>query len=101
MPNDFELRCYVVRGQVEHVIFSSFGGFDEDGCAFNFLQKTRRQAVYEWLHGDEACMTQAEAKASKLVSRWLGWLACLSAGHAPPPAVRAELIDGCTSSLVH
>ena len=32
VPNDFELRAFVVRGAIRHVVYSTFGGFNQASC---------------------------------------------------------------------
>ena len=92
IPNDFEMRVYVIRGVIRHTIFSSFGGFNEDGLAYNFVQKSRVAAVSDWLCADERAMERAERRAAKLVERWLAWLSCLASAHGAPPAIRMDFL---------
>lgn len=89
-PNDFELRAYVVRGVAAHAVYSNFERFDGDGYPRWFVQKSRREAVRDWLHGDDACMDAAERRVIKLVEVWLAWLRSVSA--APVPAIRMDFL---------
>ena len=34
VPNDFEMRVYVVRGEARHIVYSSFGGVNEAGLPY-------------------------------------------------------------------
>eukprot|EP00965_Chrysotila_dentata_P256271 6212494-Pleurochrysis_carterae.AAC.1 len=50
----------------------------------------RAQAVCEWLEGDEAAMSDAEARMKKLVASWLVWLRCRSVEALP--ALRIDML---------
>lgn len=92
VPNDFELRAYVVRGVICHTVYSTFGGFSDEGYALDFALKTRSQAISDWLQGDEGAMARAERRVSKLVSRWLEWLGCAAATAGVLPCIRMDFL---------
>ena len=73
MPNDLEMRLYVVRGEIAHVVYTDFdvdnwyaaqrdGGFTKGPESFSMCG--RAEAIAQWLDGDEACMVDAEEQAS-------------------------------------
>ena len=92
VPNNFELRVYVVRGEQSHVVYSDF---DVESCSplvkpDRFEQKTRSCAVADWLDGDESAMLDAETQVAGLVSCWLRWLRAMSSD--PVPAIRMDFL---------
>jgi len=92
VPNTFEMRVYVLRGEAAHTAYSDF---DWEGCGFtgkpfDFEQKLRAEAVADWLDGDEAAMVEAEEQVRVLVARWARWLRTLSS--EPIPAIRMDFL---------
>ena len=81
------MRCFVVNGEVAHIIYSSFERVDPDGYLRDFVKKDREGSIADWLRGDRAAMEDAERKSFRLVSNWLTWLRARSS--EPVPAVRA------------
>lgn len=93
--NDFEMRCFVVNGQVAHVIYSSFERIDPDGYCRDFVKKDRAGSIADWLQGDAEAMADAERKAQRLVSNWLTWLRCKSS-EAVRASHRPDYMPTCT-----
>jgi hypothetical protein len=90
VKNHLELRCFVVNGRVEHIIYSSFERVDVDGYPRDFVKKERGDAIADWLSGDAVAMEDAERKAGRLVRQWLAWLRCKSS--EPTPAIRMDIL---------
>jgi len=88
--NDFELRQFVINGEVVHKIYSNFERTDGDGYFREFAMKDRAAAVAEWMEGDEAAMAMAERKATKLASSWVTWLRSQSVEALP--GVRMDIL---------
>ena len=81
-----------VHGLPSHVAYSDF---DWEDCGFmgkpyHFEQKSRAEAVADWLDDDEAAMADAEARATTLVGTWCDWLQTLSS--EPVPALRMDFL---------
>ena len=75
------------------MLYTSFGGVSEAGLTHTFLQRSRDDAIAEWLAGDRAAMERAEARVRALVARWLAWFDCACAGaRGAPPAVRMDFL---------
>ncbi len=88
--NHFEMRCFVINGRIEHLIYSTFERVDPDGYVRDFLKLERAAAISSWFAGDTVAMEDAERKASRLVRHWLTWLRCRSA--EPTIAFRCDLL---------
>ena len=72
VPNDLEMRLYLVRGEIAHVVYTDFdvdnwyaaqrdGGFTKGPESFSMCG--RAEAIARWLDGDEECMVDAEEQA--------------------------------------
>mmetsp|Transcript_21583 Transcript_21583/g.58050 ORF Transcript_21583/g.58050 Transcript_21583/m.58050 type:complete len:314 (-) Transcript_21583:491-1432(-) len=72
--NQFEMRLFVVRGDVAHIVYSNFEDVDADGYCRDFVKKTRAEAIDDWFSGDAQAMDAAEKKCKKLVKTWNTWL---------------------------
>ena len=88
--NDFELRQFVVEGEIVHRVYSNFAWTDSDGYLREFVMKDRDAAIEAWMGGDEAAMAAAEKKAAKLANAWLVWMAAQSVEALP--AVRMDIL---------
>ena len=98
VPHDCELRAYVVRGEVRHVVYTDFDvdnwhasqerGFTKSPDSFSMLG--RAAAVAQWFDGDEAAMAHAEGLVTALVQRWGAWLRAVAA--EPVPAIRIDFL---------
>ena len=88
--NDFELRQFVVDGEVVHKVYSNFAWTDSDGYFREFVMKDRAAAVASWMSGDEPAMAQAERKAAKLARAWLTWMKTQSVEALP--GVRMDIL---------
>ena len=92
VPNDFEMRVYVVQGQQAHVVYSTFDA-EEDSRALthpSFAVKSRAEAIADWLESDEAAMVDAERAVVVLVTRWMRWLTSVSSDAVP--AIRMDFL---------
>ena len=47
--NDFELRQFVINGEIAHKIYSNFEWTDADGYLRDFVMKDREEAVRDWM----------------------------------------------------
>ena len=88
--NDFELRQFVIDGQIVHKVYSNFAWTDADGYLREFVVKERAAAVTAWMEGDEVAMAMAERKAAKLVKAWLVWFKTQSVEALP--GVRMDIL---------
>ncbi|KAL1496077.1 hypothetical protein AB1Y20_014704 [Prymnesium parvum] len=88
--NQFEMRLFVVRGEVAHIVYSNFENVDVDGYCRDFVKKSRGDAINDWLSGDAQAMDQAEKKCKKMVKQWLTWLRCQSS--EPIAAIRMDML---------
>jgi len=88
--NHLEMRCFVINGRIEHIIYSTFERVDPDGYVRDFLKLERAAAISSWFEGDATAMEDAERKASRLVRQWLTWLRCRSA--EPTTAIRIDIL---------
>ena len=88
--NDFELRQFVINGQIVHKVYTNFAWVDADGYMLEFVVKGREDAVRDWMSGDDAAMAQAERKAAKLVTAWLAWFRTQSVESLP--GVRMDIL---------
>jgi hypothetical protein len=88
--NDFELRQFVINGQIVHKVYTNFAWVDADGYMREFVVKGREDAVRDWMSGDDAAMAQAERKAAKLVTAWLAWFRTQSVESLP--GVRMDIL---------
>ena len=98
VPHDCELRAFVVRGEVRHVVYTDFDvdnwhasqerGFTKSPDSFSML--SRADAVAQWFEGDEAAMAHAEGQVAALVRRWGTWLRAVAA--EPVPAIRIDFL---------
>ena len=89
-PNDFEMRVFVLRGELVKIAYTNFARRDPDGYCRDFLKYARAKAITEWFEGDEPAMGKAERKVHALVARWLVWLRCRSC--EMPPAMRMDFL---------
>lgn len=99
VPNNLEMRVYLVRGEIAHTVYSDFdvdnwyerqrdGGFTKGPESFSMCG--RAEAVAQWLEADEACMQHAEEQARALVATWLLWLRAVATD--TPPTIRIDLL---------
>ena len=88
--NDFELRQFVIDGEIRHRIYSNFAWTDTDGYLREFVMKDRAEAIRDWMAGDEPAMACAEKKAAKLAAAWGTWLGTQSV--EARPAVRMDIL---------
>ena len=88
--NHFEMRCFVINGEIAHIIYSTFERVDFDGYPRDFLKLDRHAATIEWLSADSAAMDDAERKARRLVRLWHTWLRARNA--EPTIAIRIDLL---------
>jgi len=88
--NDFELRQFVINGQIVHRAYSNFEWVDGDGYFREFVVKDRADAVTAWMAADDAAMVDAERKATKLVAAWLAWFRTQSVEALP--GVRIDVL---------
>ena len=90
VANNLEARCFVVRGQVVHVVYSNFKRTDDEGYLCEFEMMNRQQAIGQWLDGDEKAMAAAERKITKLIGQWLVWCRCRDVDE--PPCIRMDFL---------
>ena len=86
----FELRQFVINGEIRHKIYSNFAWTDTDGYLREFVMKDRAEATRDWMSGDDEAMAMAEKKAAKLVRAWLAWMTTQSVEALP--GVRMDIL---------
>ncbi|KAJ9440431.1 hypothetical protein DIPPA_25442 [Diplonema papillatum] len=101
VPNDCEIRIYLIDGKPMKTLYSRFSSVDNGGSFSSFRRIEDRNIVLrEWFSGNEAALRDAESKILELKNLWLVWLRAECS--EPPPCMRMDFfvkLHGTTATV--
>ena len=87
----FELRCFVVNGEVAHHYCARYASCEKSTGYFgDWETHPRDNVITKWLSGDELAYQVMLAKARETIGLWNIWLITENAG--PVPAIRMDFL---------
>lgn len=96
MQHDFELRLYVIDGQVEGTIFTKFCRIKENLEFGDFKQFfSKDDAAKHWMGGDLATLENGDRQCRDITAHWMAWIQ--SQACEVPPAIRFDYFVGRSS----
>eukprot|EP01060_Flectonema_neradi_P000638 TRINITY_DN1039_c12_g1_i1.p1 TRINITY_DN1039_c12_g1~~TRINITY_DN1039_c12_g1_i1.p1 ORF type:complete len:517 (+),score=84.82 TRINITY_DN1039_c12_g1_i1:63-1553(+) len=102
IPNDCEIRVYLIDGKPATHLYSRFCEVDEESGSYSAFKRidSRDVVIREWFNGNDAGLRDAERQIEELTNRWLTWM--LAEHPVRPPVCRMDFfvkLHGATATV--
>eukprot|EP00451_Oxyrrhis_marina_P029141 CAMPEP_0204374006 /NCGR_PEP_ID=MMETSP0469-20131031/48402_1 /ASSEMBLY_ACC=CAM_ASM_000384 /TAXON_ID=2969 /ORGANISM="Oxyrrhis marina" /LENGTH=552 /DNA_ID=CAMNT_0051364541 /DNA_START=1 /DNA_END=1659 /DNA_ORIENTATION=- len=74
IPNDLELRLYVVENKVEELMYTKFEKINSDNDFKEFREIPKQECIDEWLEGDAEALANAQNQCMEAIDHYMAYL---------------------------